>query len=61
MRCKRCGHEWASRTDHPIACPKCKRYDWDDDSDEEVMEEEEEKEVQDERKEVLQEVWYPFD
>lgn len=29
MICKLCGHEWMPRTDRaPVACPKCKRYDW---------------------------------
>jgi predicted nucleic acid-binding Zn-ribbon protein len=26
--CMRCGHRWASRTKKPLACPKCKSYDW---------------------------------
>jgi len=26
--CKCCGHEWESRTVKPLACPRCKRYDW---------------------------------
>ena len=26
--CKKCGHKWESRKDEPVACPKCKRYDW---------------------------------
>ncbi len=27
-KCKHCKYEWASRTEDPKACPKCKRYDW---------------------------------
>ena len=28
--CKLCGHQWKSRKDDiPLACPRCKRYDWD--------------------------------
>ena len=28
--CKKCGHRWSPRTERkPVACPKCKRYDWD--------------------------------
>jgi predicted Zn-ribbon and HTH transcriptional regulator len=27
--CLRCGYKWESRIEHPIACPNCKRYDWD--------------------------------
>ena len=26
--CTLCGKTWASRTENPLACPKCKRYDW---------------------------------
>ena len=30
MKCKcyLCKHEWDSRTDDPVACPNCKRYNW---------------------------------
>ena len=28
MRCELCGHEWNERTNDPVACPNCKRYDW---------------------------------
>jgi len=30
--CARCGHEWRPRKDGvvPLSCPKCKRYDWQD-------------------------------
>ena len=27
-KCLKCGHEWFSRTDKPLQCPRCKRYDW---------------------------------
>ena len=31
FECKRCGHEWEPRGEKkPKACPKCKRYDWDE-------------------------------
>ena len=27
--CNQCGHEWMPRTEWlPVACPRCKRYDW---------------------------------
>lgn len=26
--CRRCGHKWDTRSEHPIECPKCKRRDW---------------------------------
>ncbi len=30
LTCKKCGHEWAQRTDkRPAACPRCKSYYWD--------------------------------
>ena len=32
-KCKRCKYEWDSNIDKPKVCPKCKRYDWDDDKD----------------------------
>ena len=28
---KKCAHEWDSRVDKPLACPKCRQYTWDDD------------------------------
>jgi len=29
LKCKLCKHEWTPRTSNkPLACPKCKRYDW---------------------------------
>ena len=31
MKCKRCGYEWDSRKENPKQCPRCKRYDWNDD------------------------------
>lgn len=30
MKCNNCGHEWISRIEKPKACPKCKRYDYQD-------------------------------
>ncbi len=29
--CKRCDHDWASRLDKPMICPKCKSPYWDKD------------------------------
>ncbi len=26
--CKRCDHQWFSRTKNPKACPRCKSYKW---------------------------------
>ena len=33
VRCKRCGHGWEPRVPDakPLACPRCKRYDWNED------------------------------
>jgi hypothetical protein len=29
VKCRICGHKWEPRTKkEPVACPKCKRYDW---------------------------------
>lgn len=28
LTCLRCGYEWVPRKVVPIACPRCKRYDW---------------------------------
>ena len=30
FKCSLCGYEWNSRREGevPIACPRCKRYDW---------------------------------
>ena len=33
IKCKRCGYEWITRIDKPKACPRCKRYDYDKDID----------------------------
>lgn len=32
VRCNQCGSEWDSRVKEgvPLACPRCKRYDWDE-------------------------------
>jgi len=27
--CKRCGHDWPSKNEHPNMCPKCKSRFWD--------------------------------
>jgi len=27
--CKRCGYSWDARIEEPVACPRCKSYDWD--------------------------------
>lgn len=27
-KCLRCGHEWVSRIDNPLTCPRCKLYNW---------------------------------
>jgi len=29
LKCKRCEHEWASKQEHPLICPKCKSPYWD--------------------------------
>lgn len=34
--CQHCKYEWPSRVDNPKQCPKCKRYDWKKNSEEEV-------------------------
>ncbi len=34
IKCKRCGHEWDSRVKEPACCPKCKRYDWNEEKEE---------------------------
>lgn len=26
--CRKCGHLWTPRAQKPQACPRCKRYDW---------------------------------
>ena len=29
LKCKLCNHEWMPRSEEiPVACPRCKRYDW---------------------------------
>ena len=28
MHCNQCGNDWEPRKQKPVACPKCKRYDW---------------------------------
>lgn len=28
MKCLKCGHEWKPKKTTPLACPKCKRYDY---------------------------------
>lgn len=28
--CRKCGYKWESRIGEPKACPKCKRYDWEE-------------------------------
>ena len=30
-KCKRCGYKWSPRVLDPTSCPKCKRYDWNED------------------------------
>ncbi len=35
--CKRCFYEWKSKLEKPISCPKCKRYDWDEDKQAMIM------------------------
>ena len=29
-KCLKCEHEWWSRVNNPVLCPKCKRSDWKD-------------------------------
>jgi Zn finger protein HypA/HybF involved in hydrogenase expression len=29
FECKRCGHKWMSRKEHPILCAKCHSAYWD--------------------------------
>jgi len=32
-KCSKCGYVWLSRIEQkPKACPKCKRYNWDEDN-----------------------------
>lgn len=28
VKCRFCKHRWQPRAEKPLACPKCKRYDW---------------------------------
>lgn len=28
LQCKRCGHQWVPRIDHPVTCPKCRSPYW---------------------------------
>ncbi len=34
FKCLRCGHEWPSKMDKPLVCPKCKSPYWDRDKKE---------------------------
>ena len=27
-KCKLCKYRWQARVKEPVACPNCKRYDW---------------------------------
>ena len=29
VKCRFCKHRWTPRADKPLACPRCKRYEWD--------------------------------
>ena len=29
QECDLCGHKWEARTEKPLQCPKCKRYNYD--------------------------------
>ncbi len=31
-KCLKCGFEWPSRVDNPKQCPRCKRYDWNEET-----------------------------
>ena len=31
MKCKYCGYEWEERVEIPKTCPRCKRYNYQDD------------------------------
>jgi len=33
LECKRCGHKWIPRVPNPRRCPKCLRYDWNDEEE----------------------------
>jgi predicted Zn-ribbon and HTH transcriptional regulator len=28
MECLQCGHKWTARKKEPACCPRCKRYNW---------------------------------
>ena len=30
LTCQRCGHKWPKRVEKPMACPRCKSYEWDE-------------------------------
>lgn len=32
-KCKNCEYEWVSKVENPKQCPKCKRYDWENQQD----------------------------
>lgn len=32
-KCKLCGWMWESKLEAPAACPRCKRYDWQEKED----------------------------
>jgi len=34
LKCNQCEYKWESRKDEPKQCPKCKRYDWNEDKKE---------------------------
>lgn len=32
--CKKCGHSWVQRSEEaPVQCPRCKRYNWNENGD----------------------------
>ena len=38
VKCNQCKYEWKPKVKSPMACPKCKRYDWDS-QDKEILQE----------------------
>jgi rubrerythrin len=36
-KCIKCGHEWEGK-ERPLACPRCKRYDWNNKNKQEEVE-----------------------
>lgn len=38
VKCRFCKHKWVPRADKPLACPKCKRYEWEKEPDEKPKE-----------------------